>query len=44
LNLTDNELEGAIPPSIGSMTLLKVLDLSDNLLRSTIPSDIGNGE
>lgn len=43
LDLSDNNsLLGEIPPSIGQLEKLEVLDLSDNLLIETIPPALGN--
>ncbi|XP_050254998.1 MDIS1-interacting receptor like kinase 2-like [Quercus robur] len=37
-----NNLSGEIPPQIGLLTHLKVLDLSENQLSGSIPLEIGN--
>jgi len=42
LELSDNNLQGMIPPSIATnLPDLEVLDLSHNLLSGTIPSELG---
>ena len=38
----DTRLIGKIPPELGSLTNLKVLDLRDGELSGTIPSELGN--
>lgn len=40
--LNDNNLEGVIPPAIGTMDTLQILDLSGNNLTGRIPTQIGN--
>ncbi len=42
LNLWDNQLRGAIPPELGSLTGLRALYLDRNDLIGTIPSQLGN--
>lgn len=42
LDLSENQLSGAIPPGIGTMTRLKVLNLNDNILSSVIPPVLGD--
>ena len=43
LNLTRNPgLTGTLPPEIGELTFLKVLDLYDNSFEGTIPTSFGN--
>ncbi|KAK0595043.1 hypothetical protein LWI29_002942 [Acer saccharum] len=42
LNLSMNQLFGAIPPRISSLSELKYLDLSTNRLNGSIPEEIGN--
>ena len=37
-------LEGSIPPEIGGLTNLRVLDLKFNYLTGTIPPELGNLE
>ncbi len=41
LNLAGNKLEGTIPASIGNMAVLELFDLSNNLLKSSIPPELG---
>ncbi|KAF7082366.1 hypothetical protein CFC21_086241 [Triticum aestivum] len=41
LNLTSKGLAGTITPSIGNLTFLKILDLSQNNFHGEIPSSIG---
>ena len=41
LDLSRNELTGAIPPELGSLTNLKRLDLSFNALTGAIPPEMG---
>jgi len=36
-----NQLTGSIPPLMGTMTVLEVFNLSNNLLDSLIPSKLG---
>ncbi|XP_042432573.1 receptor kinase-like protein Xa21 [Zingiber officinale] len=40
--LRANYLQGNIPPEIGELVHLTILDLSSNLLRGTIPPSIGS--
>ncbi len=42
LDLSENELNGTIPPELGSLLHLEELDLSNNQLSGTIPIDLGN--
>ncbi len=42
LDLSSNNLSGAIPAEIGDLTELTVLKLNDNNLTGDIPSEIGN--
>ena len=42
LQLGFNLLNGTIPPSIGAMTALQVLDVQSNNLTGCLPSSIGN--
>lgn len=42
LNLSKNELSGAIPPELGNLTKLDWLILSENRLYGTIPSELGH--
>ncbi|XVF54872.1 hypothetical protein PTKIN_Ptkin05aG0215800 [Pterospermum kingtungense] len=41
LNLSSMDLYGTIPPHIGNLTMLNMLDLSHNNLEGTIPWEIG---
>ncbi|XP_010493153.1 PREDICTED: LRR receptor-like serine/threonine-protein kinase EFR [Camelina sativa] len=41
LNLGGFKLAGAISPSIGNLTFLRLLNLSDNSFGSTIPQEVG---
>jgi hypothetical protein len=41
LSLAGNELDGAIPPEIGSLSMLGSLVLSENRLSGSIPASIG---
>ena len=41
LNLTENQLSGAIPAELGSLTNLQRLYLSNNLLTGEIPAELG---
>ena len=42
LNLTDNQLNGEIPPELGSLTSLTALYLGGNQLSGAIPPALGN--
>ena len=42
LTLSDNELNGAIPPELGNLRNLEWLDLSENELTGAIPPELGN--
>ena len=42
LNLSQNGLQGTIPPALGDLTNLESLDLSDNQLRGEIPPTLGS--
>ena len=42
LHLDNNELSGAIPPELGSLTNLMYLSLSDNQLSGAIPPELSN--
>ena len=42
LNLSENELSGAIPAELGNLTNLWKLDLSENELSGAIPAELGN--
>ncbi|NOY36863.1 MAG: T9SS type A sorting domain-containing protein [Chlorobi bacterium] len=42
ISFDHNNLIGTIPPSIGDLDSLRVLNLPDNQLSGTIPSEIGN--
>ncbi|KAL2967340.1 hypothetical protein AAZX31_16G170600 [Glycine max] len=42
LDLSNNQLEGTIPTSLGNLTCLVELDLSANQLEGTIPTSLGN--
>jgi Leucine-rich repeat (LRR) protein len=42
LRLASNKLVGSIPPSLGLLDSLQILDLSSNQLASTLPESIGN--
>ncbi|CAN0363925.1 unnamed protein product, partial [Ascophyllum nodosum] len=41
LNLSSNNLRGAIPPDLGKLSALQSLDLSYNRLNGAIPPDLG---
>ena len=41
LTLSSQDLQGALPPEIGLLTSLTVLDLKENLLTGSMPSEIG---
>ena len=41
LELSDEDLDGTIPPSLGGLSALETLDLSDNDLTGEIPADLG---
>ena len=41
LDLSNNGLEGPIPPALGDLSKLKELDLSGNTLTGSIPSELG---
>ncbi len=41
IELTFNNLKGTLPPSIGALTKLRVLNLSENHLSGAIPHEIG---
>jgi hypothetical protein len=42
LYLNDNQLTGTLPPALGNLAGLTVLDLSQNQLSGSIPPEIGN--
>ena len=42
MHLSGNELTGAIPPELGNLSELEVLDLSANELTGAIPPELGN--
>ena len=42
LSLRDNALTGPIPPELGNLTALQVLDLNGNALDGPIPPELGN--
>jgi Leucine-rich repeat (LRR) protein len=42
LRLPGNNLTGQLPPDLGGLTNLKVLDLGSNHLTGTIPPEVGN--
>ena len=42
LDLSNNQMVGAIPSELGNLTSLRQLDLSENLLTGVIPSELGN--
>ncbi len=42
LGLFGNQLAGEIPPEVGQLTSLELLNLSDNQLSGEIPSELGN--
>jgi hypothetical protein len=41
LDLSDNQLDGSIPPELGDLTQLRFLNLSQNRLNGEIPSELG---
>ncbi|XP_009607907.3 putative receptor-like protein kinase At3g47110 isoform X1 [Nicotiana tomentosiformis] len=41
LNLNGHRLAGSISPSIGNLSFLRILDISDNSFHGVIPSEIG---
>ncbi|XP_058111182.1 LRR receptor-like serine/threonine-protein kinase EFR [Magnolia sinica] len=41
LNLTGHNLVGPIPPFIGNLTFLRIIDLSANNFHDTVPEEIG---
>jgi Leucine-rich repeat (LRR) protein len=41
VNIIGQSLEGRISPSLGNLTLLKILDLSSNSLSGSIPPELG---
>eukprot|EP00985_Skeletonema_marinoi_P021635 scaffold13377_cov117-Skeletonema_marinoi.AAC.6 len=41
LNLADNRLTGNLPSLVGNLAVLEVLDLSNNLLKGSLPSELG---
>ena len=42
LVLSDSQLTGTIPPELGNLTNLRILDLSDNQLSGEVPSELGS--
>ena len=42
LRLSDNGLEGSIPPELGDLSELEVLDLRENFLSGPLPAELGN--
>ena len=42
LGLNDNQLRGPIPPELGNLTALEILNLTENQLSGSIPSALGN--
>ncbi|XVE63833.1 hypothetical protein DITRI_Ditri07aG0052600 [Diplodiscus trichospermus] len=42
LNLSSMDLEGTIPPDIGNLSSLQVIDLSFNSFKGEIPTELGN--
>ncbi|MCY4647934.1 MAG: hypothetical protein OXE73_13795 [Gammaproteobacteria bacterium] len=40
--LNDNNLSGSIPPELGSLSSLHVLDLDENRLTGSIPPALGD--
>ncbi len=42
IDLSENNLNGTIPPELGNLTTLKHLDLSSNQLSGPIPPELGN--
>ena len=42
LDLSQNRLNGTIPPTLGNLSRLQILDLSQNSLSGPIPSSLGN--
>ena len=40
--LQNNQLSGEIPPELGNLARLEVMNLHNHLLRGEIPAELGN--